>query len=244
MNILMPLAGKNQFFPQSDYPFPKPLIEFCGKSMIEHVIANFEAIRCSKQYIFVVNEDDCKKYYLDNVLSMLTNHSCKVIKVRGETKGAACSAMLAVEYINNNSPLVIANADQYFDINLQSVIEAFSNADAGVVTFESVHPRWSYVRLEDDSNKVVEAAEKKPISKEAIAGFYYYKRGESFISAAQRMIKKDSCIDGLYYVSPSINELVLQNKQILAYKIKNEQYHTFYSPQKIQEFERKHMLGD
>ena len=110
INILIPLAGKNQFF--SEYPFPKPLVEFNGKTMID----NFRSIQKEKQFIFIVNSEDCKKYHLDNVL---TNHTCKIIKLDNETKGAACSAMMAVEYIGNDIPLVISNADQLFDICYQ-----------------------------------------------------------------------------------------------------------------------------
>ena len=237
INILIPLAGKNQFFPEAEYPFPKPLIEFNGKTMIEHIIDNFSSIQKEKQFIFIVNSEDCKKYHLDNVLNILTEYKCKIIKLDNETKGAACSAMMAVEYIDNDIPLIISNADQLFDICLDEVISNFDNSDAGVITFESIHPRWSYVRL-DSENKVTETAEKRPISKSAIAGFYYFKNGKDFISSSSKMIKKDASVNGLYYVSPVLNEMVLENKIIDIFKIENEKYHTFYTPQKIKEYER------
>ena len=178
INILIPLAGRNQFFSESEYPFPKPLIEFNGKTMIEHVINNFSSINKKKQFIFIVNSNDCKKYHLDNVLNILTNHQCKIIKLDNETKGAPCSAMMAVEHIDNDTPLIISNADQLFNMNLQDAISQFEQNDAGVITFESVHPRWSYVRL-NEKNQVNETAEKRPISKDAIAGFYYFKKEKS-----------------------------------------------------------------
>jgi NDP-sugar pyrophosphorylase family protein len=128
INILIPLAGKNQFFPEAEYPFPKPLIEFNGKTMIEHIIDNFSSIQKEKQFIFIVNSEDCKKYHLDNVLNILTNHTCKIIKLDNETKGAACSAMMAVEYIDNDTPLIISNADQLFDICLDEVINSFERS--------------------------------------------------------------------------------------------------------------------
>lgn len=237
INILIPLAGKNQFFPEAEYPFPKPLIEFNGKTMIEHIIDNFVTIEKEKQFIFIVNSEDCKKYHLDNVLNILTEYKCKIIKLDNETKGAACSAMMAVEYIDNDTPLIISNADQLFDICLDEVISNFEKSDAGVITFESIHPRWSYVRLNDE-NKVTETAEKRPISKSAIAGFYYFKNGKDFISSSSKMIKKDASVNGLYYVSPVLNEMVLENKTIDIFKIENVKYHTFYTPQKIKEYER------
>lgn len=237
LKILIPLAGKNQFFSESEYPFPKPLIEFNGKTMIEHLIENFNTINEEKQFIFIVNTEDCKQYHLDNVLNILTDHQCKIIKLDNETKGAACSAMMAVEYIDNDEPLIISNADQLFDIKLQLVIDSFKDSDAGVITFESIHPRWSYIRLNGE-NKVIETAEKRPISKSAIAGFYFFTRGRDFINASSKMIKKDANVNGSYFISPSLNELVLENKLIDIYKIDNQKYHTFYTPSKIKEYER------
>ena len=52
------------------------------------------------------------------------------------------------------------------------------------------------------------------------------------------MIKKDANVNGLYYISPVLNEMVLENKVIDIFKIENEKYHTFYTPQKIKEYER------
>jgi dTDP-glucose pyrophosphorylase len=237
INILIPLAGTNQFFNESEFPYPKPLIEINDKTMIEHVINNFDDIKEEKQFIFIVNTDDCKKFHLDNVLNLLTDYKCRIIKIDSETKGAACSAMMAIEYINNDNPLIIANADQLFDDNLEEIITTFKDVDGGVISFDSIHPRWSYARL-DDEKYIAETAEKRPLSKHAIAGFFYFKRGEDFIESAMNMIKKDANVNGLYYISPTLNEMVLRNKKLSINKIENCKYHTFYTPQKIQEYER------
>ena len=237
INILIPLAGKNQFFSETEYPFPKPLIEINGKTMIEHIIDNFSTIEKDKQFIFIINSEDCKKYHLDNVLNILTKDTCKIIKINGETKGAACSAMMAIEFINNDKPLIIANADQLFDDNLEEIITSFKEVDGGVVSFNSIHPRWSYARVNEE-NYIVETAEKRPLSKHAIAGLFYFKKGEDFIQSAMNMIKKDASVNSLYYISPTLNEMVLKNKKLIIKTIDNNKYHTFYTPQKIQEYER------
>ena len=237
INILIPLAGTNQFFNETEYPYPKPLIEINDKTMIEHVIENFSTIKEEKQFIFIVNSDECKKYHLDNVLNLLTNNKCKIIKIDNQTKGAACSAMMAIEHINNDEQLIIANADQLFDDNLNDIILSFKDLDGGVIVFDSIHPRWSYARVDED-DYIVETAEKRPLSKNAIAGLYYFKNGKDFISSAMNMIQKDASVNSLYYVSPTLNEMVLKNKKMKIKKIDNDKYHTFYTPAKIQEYER------
>ena len=108
---------------------------------------------------------------------------------QGETKGAACSCLLAINHIPPDDPLIVANADQIIDWDLNAVLSYFEEGDfdAGTICFESVHPRRSYVAV-DEQGEVVEAAEKKPISRNAIAGFYYYRRGSDFIQAAMKSI--------------------------------------------------------
>jgi NDP-sugar pyrophosphorylase family protein len=229
------MVGASQFFDDSEYKYPKPLIEINGKTIIELVINNLSSTR-DANFIFVVNEDDCKKHHLDNVLSIVTDHNCHVVKISKQTKGAACSVLMAIDKIAGEKPLIIANSDQVLDVDFNSVIAKLDQADAGVITFNSIHPKWSFVKLNND--EVIETAEKKPLSKEAIAGFYYFSQGDFFIESAFSMIKKDASVDGLFYVSPVFNEMILKGKKVKRVNIDSKQYHSFYSPQKIKEYER------
>lgn len=240
INILVPLGGQSLFFESDEYPFPKPLIEINGKSMIELVIENLSSIKEDSKFIFVVKTEDCNKYHLDNVLNLLTDSKCVIIKLDGETKGAVCSALIAIENINNQKKLIITNGDQIINHDLNEILKYFENknVDAGVICFSSVHPKWSYVRLDED-NKIIETAEKRPLSKNAIAGFYYFKQGSDFVKYAMKSIEKDSNVNGLYYIAPTLNEMVLENKNLEIFMIDNSQYHSFYSPQKIKEYENQ-----
>lgn len=236
INVLIPMAGKSLFFTESEYPFPKPLIELGDKTIIERVIANLSFAGADVQFIFVLNNADCRKFHLDSTLNIITDHQCKIVRLDNETKGAACSALMAINHIANDDPLVIANSDQLFDDALKDLIAGLGDADAGVVTFESVHPRWSYVRL-DEKALVVETAEKRPISRQAIAGLYYFRHGKDFVEAAMRSIQKDSSVNGNFYIAPTLNEMILMGKKIRTVKVDTKRYHTFYTPQKIKEYE-------
>jgi NDP-sugar pyrophosphorylase family protein len=237
LNILIPLAGKDPYFSEESSRYPRMLIEIDGVTIIERVIRNYDTVQGAKRFIFVVDGKDCRRYHLDNILKLLTDESSAVIQVHGDTSGAACSALLAIEAIYSKDSLVIANSDQVFDDDVNGFIEAFSKADAGVVTFESIHPRWSYVGT-DASGAVVEAAEKAPISKNAIAGFYFFSRGEDFVTGAMSMIRKDASVNGQFYVAPVLNELILRGKRVAHLAVQKDRYHTFYTPAKIHDFER------
>lgn len=236
INILIPMAGKSQYFSENEYPFPRPLFEIGDKTVIEHVLINLSSISTELQFIFILNNSDCKKFHLDDTLNIITKNKCHIIRLENETKGAACSALLAINHINNDVPLIIANSDQLFECSLKFLVPAFAGSDAGVITFKSLHPRWSYVRL-DEHHRVVETSEKRPISRNAIAGIYYFKIGRDFVESAMSMVQKDSHVNGNFYISPTLNEMILKGKSVTSIEVETSKYHTFYTPQKIKEYE-------
>jgi len=244
MNLIIPIASNSKFFSIEEYGYPKPLIEIMGKPMIQHVIENLTQNTHFKKIIFIVKQDECDKYHLDNTLNLLSPIKPEIIKLRSDTQGALCSVLLAVEHINHAEPLVIANADQIFDGGIQVQLKQFasSDLDAACLSFNSVHPRWSYVRV-DHKNMVVETAEKRPISKHAIAGLYMYKKGSDFVKYGMDSIKHGSSVDGKYFISPVFNEFILASKRVGYFEVSNEGYHTFYSPQKIEEYESHYGRG-
>ncbi len=233
INVLLPAMGTSAFF--KDSYFPKPLTEINGKTMLEIVVDNYKNLE-QKNFIFVFGDEDCKRFHLDSSVKFLAPSS-HVIKLSNQTSGALCTCLMAIDYINDETPLIIANSDQIIDIDYRDVIEHFNNidADAGVITFPNIHPRWSYARLIDDV--VVEVAEKRPISKNAIAGFYYYRHGSDYVEASKKVLLKQKNLDGKYYISFSMNELILMGKKVGYYNIIKDQYKSFYSPAKIKEYE-------
>ena len=242
INILFPLAGENIYFNGSDYLYPKPLIEISDFPMIQLATEPYRKIKGKKRFVFVVNQAECAKYNFDNVLKLLADDSCEVqiTYLNRPTQGALCTCMLAWSKLEKNCPLIIANYDQIVLDDINNYIDYFQSfaADAGTISIESIHPRWSYVLVEEN-NQVVEAAEKRPISKNAIAGIYYYKDAETFINAAINCIENEASNGGIYYISSSLNQLILSNKKVINLQIPKKKYHSFYSPEKIAEYEMR-----
>lgn len=234
INILIPAMGKSLFF--KDNYFPKPIIEIAGKTMLEKVIDNYDKIN-QKHYIFIFDQKDCNEFHLDNSARILTQPNTDILVLANMTAGALCSCLMAIEIINNEEPLIIVNCDQIIDVEYSEIIKNFetNNIEVGVITFENVHPRWSYIKIEND--EVVEVAEKRPLSKQAIAGFYYFKKGKDFIEAAKKVILKDEKYNDKFYISSTLNQAILLGKKVGYYNIDKEKYHSFYSPYKIKEYE-------
>ena len=238
LNILIPMAGNNKL-EGYELPYPKPLVEVGGTPLVSRIIDQLQTIKGDKNFIFVVNQEDCGRFYLDNVLKLILKDQVTVVKVNKNTKGAACSALMAIDHINNGAELIIANSDSLIFEDLNKARSYFNDtkADAGTICFESIHPKWSYVRL-DENESVMEAAEKKPISNWANAGFYYFRKGEDFVASAMKTIMKEACVDGYYFIAPTLNEMILSHKSVKAFKIQKDNYINFFSLEKIKEYEK------
>ena len=239
MNILVLMAGGDEAFADAGYRYPKNLVEIAGLPLVEHVSRLYAPFAQSPatHFTFLVKGDEIGAFHTDDVLQLLLPNA-NVIPVQEPTGGAACTALLAVEFINNDEPLLLCNGDMIVDADLPALVADFAerDLDGGIVVFEAVHPRWSYVKTNADGY-VSETAEKRPISKLATAGIYYFKRGRDFVQAACEMIKKDAHVGGVFYVCPTYNELILRQMRIGVASISRTAYHSLSDPRSAGDYE-------
>lgn len=217
LNVIIPMAGAGSRFATAGYTFPKPLIDVDGRPMIQVVVDN---LGIQANYIFVVQKEHREKYALDTLLNLITKNNATIVEVDGMTEGAACTALLAREHIDNDDPLFFANSDQFVEWDSMDFMYDMqeTRADGGIVTFKATHPKWSFARV-DKNLDVVEVAEKNPISDNATVGFYYWKHGSDFVKYADQMIDNDTRVNGEFYVCPVFNEAIRDGKRIKSYEV-------------------------
>ena len=217
LNVLIPMAGLGSRFRDAGYTFPKPLIEIKNKPMIQVVVEN---LNLDANYIYVVQKAHREKYNLDTLLNLITP-GCKIVEAKELTDGAACTALLAKEFINTDAPLFFANSDQFVEWDSNEFMYKMqeTDADGGIVTFTATHPKWSFAKI-DDNGLVTEVAEKNPISNIATVGYYFWKNGSDFVKYAEQMIKNNIRVNNEFYVCPVFNEAIKDFKQIRIYNTK------------------------
>ena len=216
LTVLIPMAGAGSRFQQAGYTFPKPLIDVKGKPMIQVVVDN---LNIKANYVYVVQKEHREKYNLDTLLNLITP-GCKIVQVDSLTEGAACTALLANEYIDNDNPLFFANSDQFVEWDSNEFLYKMNetDADGGIVSFRATHPKWSFAKI-DEQGLVTEVAEKNPISDIATVGYYYWKKGSDFVKYAEDMIEKDIRVNNEFYVCPVFNQAIEDGKEIRTFDI-------------------------
>ena len=106
MNIVIPMAGLGSRFADSGYTFPKPLVEVGGRPMIQVVV---DSLDLQGRYIFLCRREHLDKYALEDLFDRLTDDHA-VVPVEDLTEGAACTVLLARDFIDNDEPLEIGRA--------------------------------------------------------------------------------------------------------------------------------------
>jgi len=255
LNIVIPMAGRGSRFADAGYLVPKPFIDVCGRSMIEHVTENLSPYE-PYRFIFLARREH--ESYIKQHMSFATN----VIYVDEITEGAACTVLLAEDRINTDEPLIIANSDQmtvWNDMskvvwlrnfenigvrwqesdNIQDMINdaAIRGLDATMATFHATHPKWSYAKVDSCSGYVTAVAEKKVISNRATVGIYWYRHGKDFVEAAHRMMGKNIRVNDEFYVCPVFNEMIELQKRIGVYPI--HVMHGLGTPEDLDAFVKK-----
>jgi len=210
------MAGRGKRFEDAGYSFPKPLIDVNGKPMIQIIVEN---LNFPDKHIFISQKEHMDKYSIKEMLNLVRENS-EIISVNEVTEGAACTVLLAKDLIDNDEELIIANSDQWVNWNNQHFLSYLreKNVDGGIVTFIATHPKWSFVKT-DEEGLVTEVAEKRPISNIATVGIYYFKKGSDFVKAAEQMITKNIRTNNEFYVAPVFNEMIENGKKILTYPV-------------------------
>jgi dTDP-glucose pyrophosphorylase len=216
LNVLVPMAGAGSRFEKAGYTFPKPLIDVNGKPMIQVVVEN---LNIEAHYIFIVQKSHLEKYCLNQTLNLIAPR-CSVVVVDGLTEGAACTTLLAKHLINSDTPLLMANSDQFVEWNSDEFMYSMTtgDVDGGILTFTSTHPKWSFAKT-DANGFVVEVAEKNPISNIATVGIYFWKKGSDYVKYAEQMINNNVRVNNEFYVCPVFNEAIKDAKKIKTFNI-------------------------
>lgn len=212
VNILVPMAGRGSRFATQGFVQPKPLIDVACKPMISWVVDNVDSPAIDARFIFLVLKEHDLKYNLTPTLKSL-KPNVDVVHVDAVTEGAACTALLARGLVDNDTPLFIANSDQFVEWDADaywiSMGAQLDSSDGDVLCFHipraTNDTKWSYAAV-DEAGLITDIQEKKVISENATVGYYYWRRGSDFVRLADAMIAKDIRVNSEFYVAPVYNE--------------------------------------
>jgi len=217
MKIIMPMAGLGSRFTKVGINTPKPLINILGKPMAKWAAESIPFVS-PEDFIFIIQKEHVEQFNLDQEIKKIFSDKCKVIIIDYVTEGAACTVLLAKEYINNNEPIIITDCDHFFVNNeYEQILKNAKTEDVkGIIpVFKAEGTKWSFSKFEED-HIITLVAEKNPISNYANIGAYCFLEGKDFVWAAEKLIKENKRINNEFYIAPTYNELINRGDKIKA----------------------------
>lgn len=207
MLIIVPLAG-------ADFVDP------AGNIKAEYSIADAPLLRKAlesrpwwpstspEDYVFIfLDSERTRSFAYGPLLSWFPG--AKVFFLSNVTRGAAISALVGIGgYRSDTEPLIIDLSDILYDCEIDLVQEFSTSPTLGAIalTFDSDHPRYSYLAT-DPNGKFLRAAEKSVISSNASAGTYIFSSPSVYLESLAYALKHEENFTsgGLFFICPLLN---------------------------------------
>jgi dTDP-glucose pyrophosphorylase len=216
VNIVMPMAGRGSRFAQIGVARPKPLIDVRGKPMYAWATDGLPLSLASRLIFICLAEHLADRTLAQDIRARYAQYDPLIIPLAQVTEGQACTVLAAREWIDNDDPLLVFNADTYCRTTLERALRSLPPSVDGVLdVFRAQGDRWSFARI-DEQGRVLETAEKRRISDWATTGLYYFRRGADFVRHADRMIAAGDRSNREFYVAPIYNRMIAAGADIRA----------------------------
>ncbi|MBN4066917.1 hypothetical protein JYU14_02420 [Simkania negevensis] len=215
------LISMVEFDAEEQKSYPRYLQQHEGKILLERAVNSLRTNEEGQSFTFMVSEQYERRYHVSDTIQQL-EPSSTVIKVKKPTAGAVCTLLLSVDTLDE-SPVLVASHDQV----LQTPIDAFltyckdKQADAGLITFDAIHPKWTYVGV-DSEGVVYRAAGQQPISRHASSGIYYFSNAKVFMEHCNHYILKHYNSNEPFLTNLVLNEYILSNQKVVALPIERD----------------------
>lgn len=238
MKIVITMAGMGSRFKNIGINIPKYKIIANEKTLFEWSMLSLSDF-FKEKFIFVVRREILDMEFLDTVCSKLEILNFKVKVLEVATDGQATTAYLADEFIADDESCIVYNIDTYVKSNeiLKSNIK--SEFDGFIPVIEAEGEHWSFVKI-DENGKVVDVAEKVPISNLATIGFYYFKKWEVYKKIYEQnksSIIKDS---NEVYIAPMYKQMINSNMNIGIKKLDVNSVKILGTPEEIEIFDHEY----
>ena len=235
LTIVIPMAGAGSRFAKEGYRLPKPFIDVNGRMMIERVLDGVAVP--DARYVLVIQQKflEENKEQLDFLYS---KYPVTYVTVKHLTQGASCTALAAHKHFAKEDAVVFVDSDNIFDnATFCRFIEdaLYRRLDGSLLTFQSSDARFSFAGV-DENGFVTRTREKEPISSHAIAGAYYFARGEQFIDCTIEMLIYGDKAKNEFYMSNVYNYAVDRGMKIGVFDIADSDWDCVGTPDQLKKF--------
>lgn len=214
MKLVMLAAGRGSRFIDAGILTPKPLVIFRGYPLFWWAAKSALSSNIFHTIEFVVLQEHVNDFDIVNKIEIYFPNA--VFKILEEvTGGAAETAALISKDFSPDEAIAFCDCDLGFAFKKPTFLNDLFRTpiSAAVCIFSSSNPAYSYALI-NHSGYLSKVVEKKIISKNAIAGLYFFSSVEIFLSEFFKYKKRGYSEE--LYLSGVLNEMI-NSGQLVGY---------------------------
>ena len=115
INLVLPMCGVNPLSKELGYPYPAPLVEISGITLLEHTLISHSSLPEPLNAVALFTQESCNEYPIHDSFVRKCESlgiSCQAVILDSKPKGALATALLGLSGLNLSAPLIISNYDQ------------------------------------------------------------------------------------------------------------------------------------
>ncbi len=177
---------------------PKPLLEICGKTVMDHLLQKIETLK-EVDEIYVVTNDKFYAHFQKWVLSLKTTKRIKIVNDHTTTNENRLGAIGDIHYVIEqekiHDDLLVIAGDNLFGFSLQNFISFYQKKKTSILAFvdlkdkEKVKGRLGVGIL--DGSKVIDFEEKPLEPKSALAATVCYLLNQKDYSKIKNLLLEE-----------------------------------------------------
>ncbi|MBY5923298.1 glycosyltransferase family 2 protein [Ferrimonas balearica] len=222
--IVIPMAGLSSRFFKAGYSLPKYMLKAHGRPLFDHAVLSFQRYFDTLPFRFIVRVDYNTPAFVEARCQALGIRHFDLVVLNRETRGQAETVVLGLEGVAEETPITVFNIDTFRPGFVLPEPEAIE--DGYLEVFRGGGSNWSYARpAAPDSTRVVETAEKQPISDLCSTGLYHFRRAGDFLRAfnEEAALPPEQWQKSELYIAPLYNRLIADGKAIHYHLIKPDE---------------------
>lgn len=149
----------------------------------------------------------------------------EVITMSKPTQGALATALLPIELVDSNEPVLLVPTNSVVDAHALSDFVSKMVKDevaAGALLFKSDNPGYSYARIYN--NRVIEFIEKKVVGDMATTGVFYFRDKVILLGCAKWAFVNSQITNSQFFVAPSLNHVLTSGQEVGFSQIDEAKY--------------------
>lgn len=214
--FVISMAGLSSRFFEAGYAQPKYTLSAFGETLFSHSIRSFTDYFRDAQFLFVTLEQFDASTFVKQQCSDLGIRNATIAVLDQPTRGQAESVYQGLKAIGSPSDgITIFNIDTA--VPNYHYPDFVNECDGYLDVFVGTGANWSFAKPESShSDRVIETAEKEPISDLCSTGLYHFSSARDFEAAYEQQIRSglDGLTGGEIYVAPLYNFLIKQGRDI------------------------------